>query len=381
MASFIERIFGGGIPSERREEILAYLTEEWKLQGNQDAEGGRYNDVLTKYGGGATAGSEGMSEIVSAAKRQAEAYASLSRQHTTLGPVPDEAGACYLRWEHTYLTLAEWASAMAAAYEGFNAGATPHEGRLQELQRAQEKAERDAHKEDFKLLKRIGAKVEDVRRLMKESGDAASVEPPAESEEMPALDLIPLKEIEGSVGTTSLLATEPINKAWAGLTGENPMSQTHNFVVRMEMLWFFLHLVNRYAFEAGGPDARAAIQDAIATNVVTNAVTSWLDISQPKVGFDAEQWERNMISGGIEGLNDAEADYGSCKEVYGESTGAAALLSDESVVGRLGGRIADTTGQPENADLRMFIGKTAIEALTKSGLVERVVKASKAVAP
>ncbi len=182
MASFIERIFGGGIPPERRDAILAYLTQEWKLQGIQDAEGGLYNDVLTKYGGGATAGSEGMSEIVSAAKRQAEAYASLSRQHTALGPVPDEAGACYLRWEHTYLTLAEWASAMAAAYEGFNSGATPHEGRLQELQRAEQKAERDAHKEDVKLLKRIGAKVEDVRWLMKESGDAVSGEPPAGNE-------------------------------------------------------------------------------------------------------------------------------------------------------------------------------------------------------
>lgn len=381
MASFIERIFGGGIPPERREELFAYLAEEWKLQALQDTEGGLYNNVLTKYGGGATAGSEGMSEIVSAAKRQAEAYVSLSRRHTELGPVPDEVGACYLRWEHTYLTLAEWASAMAAAYEGFNTGATPHTGRLQELQRAEQKAERDARKEEVKLLKRIGAKVEDVRRLMKESGDAASVEPPAESEEIPALDLIPLKEIEGSVGTTSLLATEPINKAWAGLTGENPMSQKHNFFVRMEMLYFFLHLVNRYAFEAGGADARAAIQDAIATNVVTNAITSSFTISQAKEGFDVEQWQRNMISGGIEGLNDAEDDYGSCKEVYGESTGFAALLSDESVVGRLGSRIAEATGQADNADLRMFIGKTAIEALSKSELMGRVVKASKAVAP
>lgn len=379
MASFIERIFGGGIPSERREAILAYLTEEWKLQGIQDAEGGRYNEVLTKYGGGATAGSEGMSEIVSAAKRQAEAYASLSRQHTALSPVPDEAGPCYLRWEHTYLTLAEWASAMAAAYEGFNAGATPHEGRLQELQRTQQKTERDAHKEDFKLLKRIGAKAEDVRRLMKESGDAASVEPPAESEEMPALDVIPLKEIEESVLMTSLLVTEPINNAWAGLTGENAMSQKHNFFVRMEMLSFFLHLVNRYAFEAGGADARAAIQDAITTNVVTNVITSSFTISQAKEGFDAEQWQRNMISQGIEGLNDAEYDYGSCKEVYGESTGFAALLSDESVVGRLGIRIAEATGQADNADLRMFIGKTAIKALSKSELMGHVVKASKAV--
>ena len=380
MASFIQRIFGSGIPTERREAVLAYLVQEWKLQDLQDAEAGRYNDILTKYGGDAAPRSEGLNEIASAAQRQSQLCEELLRLHRAL-PVPEEAGACYIRWEQAYLTLAEWTSAAAAAYEGLNAGATPHAGRVEELRRTVQKTESDAGKETRQLLRRIGVTIEDLRRLMTESGDATSGDLAAESEAMPALDLIPLKEIEGSVGTTSLLATEPINKAWAGLTGENPMSQKHNFVVRMEMLWFFLHLVNRYAFEAGGADARAAIQDAIATNVVTNAVTSSFDISQPKEGFDAEQWQRNMISDGIEGLNDAEADYGSCKEVYGESTGAAALLSDESVVGRLGSRIAETTGQAENADLQMFIGKTAIEALAKSGLVERVAKASKAVAP
>jgi hypothetical protein len=278
------------------------------------------------------------------------------------------------------LALAEWASATAAAYEGFNAGATPHAGRLQELLSAEEKAERNARKEEVKLLKRIEASVEDVRRLMQESGDTPSGEPPAESEEMSALDLIPLKELESSVATTSLLATEPINKAWGGLTGENPISAKSNFSVRLEMLWFFLHVVNRFAFGIGGPGARATIQDAIATTVMTDAITSSFDISQANKGFDAEKWQRNMITDVIEGLNEAEAAYGSCKEVYGESSGVGAWLSDDSVVGRLAGRIAETAGQSDNVDLKLLIAKTAVEALSKSGLTDRVAKACEVVA-
>lgn len=72
MASFIQRIFGGGTSPERREAVLAYMAEEGKLQAIQDAAGGRYNNVLTKYGGSATPGTEAMAEIVSAAKQQSE---------------------------------------------------------------------------------------------------------------------------------------------------------------------------------------------------------------------------------------------------------------------------------------------------------------------
>ena len=376
MASFIERIFGGGIPSERREAILAYLTEEWKLQGIQDAEGSRYNDVLTKYGGGATAGSEGMSEIVSAAKRQAEAYASLSRRHTALGPVPDEAGACYFRWEHTYLALAEWASAMAAAYEGFSAGATPHAGRLQELQRAEQKAERNARKEEVKLLNRIGAKVEDVRRLMKESGDAATgLETRRDTEEpLPTSpDLAPVLELGHAVVATALMATEPVNKEWGEVTGEAPMSPKSNYIVRMETVWFFLHVVNRTAFAIGGNDARAFIQDAIATSVVSSIVKSSYDISTAKEGFDAEQWQQRMINSAIEALNESELDYGACKKLAGES-----VLDESCAVGRFAARVAESIDQKDTVGLRLLVGGAAIEVMSKVELPKLVRRAIEA---
>ncbi len=176
MASFIQRIFGGGISPERREAMLAYMAAEGELQAIQDAAGGRYNNVLTKYGGSATPGTEAMAEIVSAAKQQSETYADLSHRHTELHAIPDEASGCYMKWEIVYLALAEWASAMVAAYEGIYEGATPHTGRLEHLQAAERKAEREARKEEAKLLRRTGISVGEFQRLFRQTGAAAQAE-------------------------------------------------------------------------------------------------------------------------------------------------------------------------------------------------------------
>ncbi len=176
MASFIERIFGGGIPPERREVVLAYLADEWKLQALQDAEGGRHNEILTKYGGSVTPGSSALTEVLSSAGRQSQVYADLRQRHTELGPVPDEVGACYFKWHGTYLALEEWALATLAAFEGLEAGETPHAGRIEQLLATEQTAERDARKEEAKLHKRLGLSVEDLRRLWQESEAAAESE-------------------------------------------------------------------------------------------------------------------------------------------------------------------------------------------------------------
>ncbi len=175
MTEFLWRLFGGRVSPEQREGVLAFMAEEWKLQSLQDAEAARHNDVLTKYGGSATPDSSALAEIIPSARRQSQVYADLRQRHTKLGPVSDEAGACYFKWESTYLALEEWASATLAWFEGIEAGATPHTGRVEQLLLAEQRAEREARREEVKLLKRLGASAEDVRRLMQESeADAAS---------------------------------------------------------------------------------------------------------------------------------------------------------------------------------------------------------------
>jgi len=191
-----------------------------------------------------------------------------------------------------------------------------------------------------------------------------------------SLDLLPLKELEMMVGTTSLLSTEPIDDAWASTTGEEPMSWKSNFVVRMEMLWFFLHLVNRLAFTAGGPQARAYVQEAIAENVVRRVITSSFDTHQAREGFDAKEWQRRVISDAVEGLNEAEVDYCSCTDLFADArAGPEAIFREDTIAGRLAGRIARQVGQENNIGLRLTIETTAVKALTRSGLVDQVKKA------
>jgi hypothetical protein len=187
-----------------------------------------------------------------------------------------------------------------------------------------------------------------------------------------------LAELEISVVKTSLLSTEPVNEAWGHLTGEAPMSTKSNFIVRMEMLWFFLHVVNRMAFHIGGPQVRAIIQDAIATKVVAGVIASSFDISQAQEGFDAHQWQQKMISDAIEGLNEAESDYGSCTALFAEPPGPATYLSEQYVVGKLGGRIARAVGQENNPTLWLLVSTTAVEALAKSGFTDQVKNACRA---
>ena len=183
MTEFLRRLFGGRVSPEQREGVLAFMAEEWKLQSLQDAEAARHNDVLTKYGGSATPDSSALAEIIPSARRQSQVYADLRQRHTKLGPVPDEAGACYFKWASTYLALEEWASATLAWFEGTEAGATPHTGRVEQLLLAEQRAEREARREEAKLLKRLGTSAEDVRRLIQKSEAEAASE-----SDRPAMD-------------------------------------------------------------------------------------------------------------------------------------------------------------------------------------------------
>ena len=181
---------------------------------------------------------------------------------------------------------------------------------------------------------------------------------------------IRFRELETNVRGTSLAASRAINDAWASVTGEQRMSAKFDFIVRMEMVWFFLHVVNRTAFHIRGPQARALVQDAVAHGVVKKAVKLSFDIDvvRAQEGFDAERWA-------TEGLNETELDYSSCTELFGESSGPVAWLDDQSVVGRLGKRIAEAAGHEQNQALRLLIAETATKALAVSGLVAQVDRA------
>lgn len=178
MVSFLGRLLGWQIeiPSEERETILAYLTEEVKLAAFQDLEAGRYNDAATKYGGDVRPGSSQVSELLPAARRLLKAADELVGRHSGLGPIPDEANRAYFAWQGTYMQYQEWASAVVSAYEGLEAGVLPNVDRVQHLLVEMEKARKAAENEQGKLMKRLKLRAEDWRVFMQDAQTAAKAE-------------------------------------------------------------------------------------------------------------------------------------------------------------------------------------------------------------
>jgi len=152
------------------------------------------------------------------------------------------------------------------------------------------------------------------------------------------------------------------------------MSMKSNFIVRSEVLWFFLHMMDRYAFQTGGPEVRDALQDAIVENAIHGMLTASFDTTHVDKGFDSKEWLDRMADSLLEEFNEAGLDYSSCRTLGVE--GEADFVREETILGRLGARIERLTGQEFNLELRLLIWATALEGLGKSGLKEQVEKAS-----
>jgi hypothetical protein len=149
------------------------------------------------------------------------------------------------------------------------------------------------------------------------------------------------------------------------------MSVKSNFVVQLEMLWFFLHMMDRYAFTIGGPEVRATLQDAIVESTIRDLLAATFDSSHVKKGFDVQEWKNRMVSDTLEEFNEAGLDYGSCTALVTESKVDA--FREDSILGKLGARICRLTGQnPLNLNLRLLIWGAAAEFLVKSGLKKQV---------
>jgi hypothetical protein len=181
-----------------------------------------------------------------------------------------------------------------------------------------------------------------------------------------------IEALKFTIITWSLLAAQPINDAWASLTGEDPMSVKSNSIVRSEVLWFFLHMMDRYAFSIGGPEVRATLQDAIVENAIQDVLIASFDTSHAKKGFDTKEWLSRMATSALEEFNEAGLDYSSCKTLGVEGKGDFAR--EGTILGKLAARINHLVGQGYNIQLRLLIWATAVESLSKSRLKEQVEK-------
>lgn len=216
-----------------------------------------------------------------------------------------------------------------------------------------------------------GTKLREDSRFCPECGSQLATAEVTKENEIATYKTEGIKKLESTIVSWALLSTKPINDAWASLTGENPMSEKSNFIVRSEMLWFFLHIMDRYAFAIGGPDVRDTLQDAIVESAIRGMLASSFDTTHAMKGFDSSEWLNRMVSSGLEEFNEAMLDYSSCTTLRIESTGDFAC--EQTILGKLGARICRFAGQnPFNPTLRVLLWGTAVEFLTMSRLEKQV---------
>ena len=183
------------------------------------------------------------------------------------------------------------------------------------------------------------------------------------------------KDIEAIIITSSLLATESISEKWAEVTSEDPMPTKSNWIVRTEMVFVFLHMMYRYAFEAGGPEFRDILQDSVSENAIREIVTlSFPETRNVEGNSDIEQWLYNIIDECITDLNQTDRDYTNCERLFSKRKRAGTPFDEETILGKLAGMICNETDQAVNVPLRLLIWTSAFEALAKSGLKEQVQK-------
>ncbi len=178
-----------------------------------------------------------------------------------------------------------------------------------------------------------------------------------------------------NITRAALLSTQPINEAWP----VKPMPTKANYVVRMEMLMFIIHMVNRFALAAGSTETMATLRRAVAQSVMPSMIKASFDTRSTKPGFDAAEWQRRMIDDALGMLDEAEAEYGECRDLGGDM-GPKSLASDDIIVGRLANRIFESTDIPDDFMLRMLIGSTAVRVLARSGLKEQAEATSRVIA-
>ena len=161
-----------------------------------------------------------------------------------------------------------------------------------------------------------------------------------------------IKTLEDAIMLSALVTSKSIGDAWTSVTMENHMPWKSNFIVRSEILWFFLHMMARYAFDVS-PEARATLQDKLVPATIQRFITTSFDSSNVKKGFNTKGWETRMANEALEEFNEAEMDYSSCKTLGMEGKGDFAR--EETVLGKLAARINRLVGQGYSIELRLFI--------------------------
>ena len=128
------------------------------------------------------------------------------------------------------------------------------------------------------------------------------------------------KQLILTITQATLSANLCMNSAWKGTTGHK-LTHEADFMIRREMLYFFLTMTDRYAFAIGGTKFRDTLMGKIAKPTIEGIIDFSFKL---KSIFESKAEQEAYLTGFTDSLmeeyNQVEIDYGNRKLSEGSPT-------------------------------------------------------------
>ncbi len=180
-----------------------------------------------------------------------------------------------------------------------------------------------------------------------------------------------ISSLGNTIITASLAAEGAIFDVWRATPeiGGNPETSKASWVIRTEMFFFYLHLMDRFVWQKGGQETADIILAPVSLFVLESVeVASW---EAPETG-EKEGLRKRMIEELIEDFNNAIEEYGTVNQLMADRESGGTCYNDKTIFGKLCARISKDLGLQHSYDFRLMILTVATDILVKSGLKKHV---------
>jgi hypothetical protein len=185
----------------------------------------------------------------------------------------------------------------------------------------------------------------------------------------------PLEDLELSIVTaadTCAKRVKPYLRSNPELDAGRPDLQVGYIYVFYEFLYFFLHMMNREAYQRMGRPDKVKLQELVGPSIRSVAVDAFF-------GHWPEKFKSGMRNSFYEKLNDAEMEYATCKTLVSNTS----PIDDTALCSRLAKNVlmlagygADTEElSAESAAFAKLVQRSALEVLNNMNLGELVARA------
>ncbi len=136
-------------------------------------------------------------------------------------------------------------------------------------------------------------------------------------------------------------------------------NQENWLYVQFEFVYFFMHLTNRSAFSILGPEGRNKLQNELSLLIVGS-------IFDAMVGHWPQKFKDGIRHDFLEKLNNAELEYGACKEFLSTDN----PFAGDGLLNKLALNVAGLVGKPMDQEVIVKVISVASESFAQMKLNE-----------